>query len=95
MCSYIDIDVKTYINDTNTMFKLCFDTNLEEKAQFYGQQMFGTDIMRNDGNETPFQKWCGLKDNKNSVISPNAWKFPSKYYYAWGTNFYLNIQYKF
>ena len=30
-----------------------------------------------------------------SVISPNAWKFPSKYYYAWGTNFYLNIQYKF
>ena len=30
-----------------------------------------------------------------SVISPNAWKFPAKYYYAWGTNFYLNIQYKF
>jgi hypothetical protein len=30
-----------------------------------------------------------------SVISPNAWKFPSKYYYAWGTNFYLNLQYKF
>lgn len=34
-------------------------------------------------------------DDKNSVIGPNAWKFPSKYYYAWGTNFYLNIQYKF
>ncbi|MCQ2346665.1 MAG: carboxypeptidase-like regulatory domain-containing protein [Paludibacteraceae bacterium] len=31
----------------------------------------------------------------NSVITANAWKFPSKYYYAWGTNFYLTITYKF
>lgn len=31
----------------------------------------------------------------NSVISPNVWKFPSKYYYAWGTNFYLSLTYKF
>lgn len=31
----------------------------------------------------------------NSTINANVWKFPSKYYYAWGTNFYLNIQYKF
>jgi hypothetical protein len=30
-----------------------------------------------------------------SVLSPNIYKFPAKYYYAWGTNFYLNIQYKF
>ena len=37
----------------------------------------------------------GVDDRENSVISPNAWKFPAKYYYAWGTNFYLNIQYKF
>ena len=43
----------------------------------------------------PRQTVQGADDNKNSVISPNAWKFPSKYYYAWGTNFYLNIQYKF
>ena len=43
----------------------------------------------------PRQTRQGVDDNKNSVISPNAWKFPSKYYYAWGTNFYLNIQYKF
>ena len=43
----------------------------------------------------PRQTRQGVDDSKNSVISPNAWKFPSKYYYAWGTNFYLNIQYKF
>ena len=30
-----------------------------------------------------------------SVITANAWKFPSKYYYAWGANFYLTITYKF
>ena len=34
-------------------------------------------------------------DDKNSMIGPNIYKFPAKYYYAWGTNFYLNIQYKF
>ena len=43
----------------------------------------------------PRQTRQGVDDSKNSVISPNAWKFPSKYYYAWGTNFYLNLQYKF
>ena len=44
----------------------------------------------------PRQTKQGLTNNKIvSVISPNAWKFPAKYYYAWGTNFYLNIQYKF
>ena len=37
----------------------------------------------------------GVGENENSVISPNAWKFPSKYYYAWGMNFFLNITYKF
>jgi hypothetical protein len=43
----------------------------------------------------PRQTRQGVADSENSVISPNAWKFPSKYYYAWGTNFYLNFQYKF
>ena len=31
----------------------------------------------------------------NSVLMPNPWKFPSKYYYAWGANFYLSVTYKF
>ena len=37
----------------------------------------------------------GQPDGANSVITTNAWKFPSKYYYAWGANFYLSITYKF
>ncbi len=30
-----------------------------------------------------------------SQITTNVYKFPSKYYYAWGTNFYLSLTYKF
>jgi hypothetical protein len=34
-------------------------------------------------------------DYENSVITANAWKYPSKYYYAWGVNFFLSVTYKF
>jgi hypothetical protein len=37
----------------------------------------------------------GEKDYHNSVITANAWKYPSKYYYAWGVNFFLSLTYKF
>ena len=37
----------------------------------------------------------GEEDYRNSVISANAWKYPSKYYYAWGVNFFLSVTYKF
>ncbi|MCQ2345907.1 MAG: carboxypeptidase-like regulatory domain-containing protein [Paludibacteraceae bacterium] len=37
----------------------------------------------------------GEADGENSTINSNIWKFPSKYYYAWGTNFYFTMTYKF
>lgn len=37
----------------------------------------------------------GAGDSENSYVTANAWKFPSKYYYAWGANFYLTVTYKF
>ncbi len=37
----------------------------------------------------------GEPNGANSTLTTNAWKFPSKYYYAWGTNFYLSLTYKF
>ncbi|MBR0195899.1 MAG: carboxypeptidase regulatory-like domain-containing protein [Paludibacteraceae bacterium] len=37
----------------------------------------------------------GEKNYRNSVITANAWKYPSKYYYAWGVNFFLTVTYKF
>ena len=36
-----------------------------------------------------------IPDGENSTITANAWKFPSKYYYAWGPNLYCTITYKF
>jgi len=41
------------------------------------------------------QQQTDINGNAKSVIMPNAWKFPSKYYYAWGANFYLSLTYKF
>jgi len=37
----------------------------------------------------------GEPDGENSTINANAWKFPAKYYYAWGPNLYATITYKF
>jgi len=37
----------------------------------------------------------GVDEKENSTINSNIWKFPAKYYYAWGTNFYLTLTYKF
>ncbi|HQP81243.1 MAG TPA: hypothetical protein PLK20_07065, partial [Paludibacteraceae bacterium] len=31
----------------------------------------------------------------NSYVSDNVTKYPAKYYYAWGVNFFLNIGFKF
>ncbi len=36
-----------------------------------------------------------VADGENSTITANAWKFPAKYYYAWGPNLYATITYKF
>ena len=35
------------------------------------------------------------QDPEQSAITSNVWKFPAKYYYAWGVNFFLNVTYKF
>ena len=37
----------------------------------------------------------GANDYYNQAITANAWKYPSKYYYAWGVNFFLSVTYKF
>lgn len=37
----------------------------------------------------------GEDEGENSTINSNLWKFPSKYYYAWGMNFYITVTYKF
>jgi len=36
-----------------------------------------------------------VQGSNESIITANYYKFPAKYYYAWGANFFLNITYKF
>ena len=43
----------------------------------------------------PRQVIQGAADTNNSRIATNVWKYPAKYYYAWGTNFFLTCTYKF
>ena len=37
----------------------------------------------------------GMDPTGTSYITTNIYKFPAKYYYAWGVNFFLNVTYKF
>lgn len=49
-------------------------------------------IPTNSKQGTAFE---GQNNIQAQRISNNVWKFPSKYYYAWGANFFLNLTYKF
>ena len=66
--SYIDINVKTFINDVNTMYKLSFSTPFE-KSQAISQMAFGREEMEKENKEVVCQKWCGLfEDGKGLAI---------------------------
>lgn len=57
--AYIDIHVRTFINDVNTMFKLSFTTEFENPDAI-SQMAFGREKMEKEGKEVVCQKWCGL-----------------------------------
>lgn len=61
--TYIDINIKTFANDVNSLYKLSFDTELEE-PEFWGQTAFGKEEMLKEENEITYQKWCGLFRNE-------------------------------
>ena len=68
--TYVDIDIKMLTNDVNKLFKLSFDTTIEENV-FLGQTAFGTDKLLKEEKEVTFQKWCGFenKDKRFYVIN--------------------------
>lgn len=68
--TYIDMHIKTFANDVNTLYKLTFDTALES-PEFWGQTAFGKELMRADGNEVTYQKWCSLTDSEKSFAVIN------------------------
>lgn len=67
---YIDINIKILSNDPNVMYKLTFDSTLNN-PDFIGQSMFGRERLCTDGKEVTFQKWCGLFDQKISLALIN------------------------
>lgn len=58
--NYIDINIKTFSNDANSMYKLSFESALSENAKFIGQTAFGKEEMIKEEKEVTYQKWCGL-----------------------------------
>lgn len=56
---YVDIKIKFLANDANRMYKLSFDSALEN-TEFVGQSAFGRENMLKDEKEVTYQKWCGL-----------------------------------
>ncbi len=68
--SYVDIHVRTFINDVNTMFKLSFSTHFENPKAI-SQMAFGREEMEKEGKEVVCQKWCGLFENKKGLAILN------------------------
>lgn len=58
---YVDIHIKLLSNDVNTLYKLSFDSVLNDPA-FIGQTAFGFEEMTKGAKEVTYQKWCAFKD---------------------------------
>lgn len=67
---YVDMKIKTFINDANRIYKLSFDT-VFDNPDFVGQSAFGRENMLKDEHEVPFQKWCGLFENEKGFAVIN------------------------
>jgi len=59
---YVDIHLKLLSNDVNSLYKLSFDSTLENPS-FIGQTAFGKEEMLKEEKEVTYQKWCGLFEN--------------------------------
>ncbi len=97
------------LSATNPLNRFIIDASVGKLIYLPNRQSLSINLnVTNLGNNTHFktggyqqarlprQSIQGNNDKTtNSVITANAWKFPSKYYYAWGANFYLTLTYKF
>lgn len=64
--SYIDIKLKMFAQDVNVMYKLMFDTCVDE-PEFIGQTAFGRQKLENEGREVVYQKWCALQSGAKGL----------------------------
>lgn len=68
--TYIDIDIKIFANDVNTLYKLTLETDFTY-PQFIGQTAYGREELLKKGKEVTYQKWCALTENGNSLAVIN------------------------
>lgn len=68
--TYIDIHVKTFINNVNTMYKISFKTPFDN-PKAVSQMLFGKEEMFKGNKEVMCQKWCGLFENGNGFAVLN------------------------
>ena len=93
---------------TNPLNRFLIDASVGKLIYLPNRQSISINLsVTNLGNNTHFKTGGyqqarlpravrqGEKDYQNSIITANAWKYPSKYYYAWGANFFLSVTYKF
>lgn len=93
---------------TNPLNRFLVDVSVGKLIYLKNRQSLSINLsVSNIGNNTKFKTGGyqqarlprvtkqGADDTENSYLSANAWKFPARYYYAWGANFYLTVTYKF
>lgn len=67
----IELDFTVYWNEVNKLIKLAIPTAFT-KGVYEGQVVFGSEKLRDDGDEVVSQKWCGLfskEENKALTVS--------------------------
>ena len=66
---YIDVNVIIHSNTPNKMIKYRLDTAFSGTA--LGSTAFGWQEMYQDGTESVFQKWCGIKGDSQNLLVVN------------------------
>ena len=67
--TYIDVDILMYSNDVNRMVKYKIDTKLNGVP--YGETAFGYEALYDDEKESVYHKWCGIREENNSLYVLN------------------------
>lgn len=106
---YYLLDRQESLTATNVLNRFMLDASVGKLIYLPNRQSLSINLTVNNlTNNTKFKtggyqqarlarstKQGAADEHKNSVIGTNVWKYPAKYYYAWGTNFYLTLTYKF
>lgn len=106
---YYILDAQEKLSAPNPWHRVMIDASIGKLIYLKNRQSLSINLsLSNLTNNTHFKtggyqqarlaratKQGADDENKNSVITTNVWKYPSKYYYAWGTNFFLSLTYKF